>query len=431
MNMRDSEIILGLMQQHGYKQTKRLEEADIVLFNTCSVRRHAEERVWSQLGILKKKPIRTTKIIGILGCMAQNYQDGIFRRLPHVDLVCGPSNIYDIPQAIEKVFQENTRVLAVNRKSRPLISDCGFRINRLKAFVSIMYGCNNFCSYCIVPYVRGREVSRPLKHILDEVKDLAGRGCKEVTLLGQNVNSYGKDLRTKVNFVKLLEALDKIKGIARIRFVTSHPKDATKKMFGAMRDLPKVCEHLHLPLQAGSDKILRAMKRGYILKDYLKLIEYFRRIVPNGSLTTDIIAGFPGEAQTDFRKTYQAMQEIQFDEAFIFKYSPRPKTKAARLDDNVATEEKQDRNQSLLKLQEEISLRKNRKLLRRSLEVMAEERSDCFARGLRKNMFKGRTRTNKITLFSGTSDLVSKIVNVRINQATTHSLIGESDGKKN
>ena len=371
MNMRDSEIILGMLQKQGYKQARQIEEADVILFNTCSVRQHAEERVWGQVGMLNHAK---RKIIGLIGCMAQNYQDEILRRLPHVDFVCGPANIYDIPDLLEKVARENVQLLAVDRIKRPLYTDCSFRTNNLKAYVSIMYGCNNFCSYCIVPYVRGRERSRPLRHILDEVKDLAGRKLKEIILLGQNVNSYGKDLRGKINFVKLLEKLDKIKSIERIRFVTSHPKDASKELFQAMRDLPKVCEHLHLPLQSGCDKILKLMNRKYTLGNYLKLIDYLRNLIPDCSITTDIIVGFPGESEADFEKTSQAMKKIQFDKAFIFKYSPRPKTKAAELKDDVPLEVKKQRNQALLRLQEEISLKRNREPLGASLDILAENK---------------------------------------------------------
>ena len=359
MNVRDSEIILGMLQRRGYKQAQRPENADVILFNTCSVRRHAEERVWGKVGMLKKIKNQKSKIkIGVIGCMAQYYKEEVFRRLPHIDLVCAPANIYDIPDLIKKAIKEDTQVLAVDRVKRPLLKDCSFRGDSLKAYVSIMYGCNNFCSYCIVPYVRGRERSRPLSHVYDEVKDLAQRGYKEITLLGQNVNSYGRDLRGGINFVRLLEKLDKISGIERIRFISNHPKDASKALFRAMRDLPSVCKELHLPLQAGSNRILKAMNRKYTLGQYLEKIDYLRTLIPDCRLTTDIIVGFPGEKEDDFQKTYQAMQDIQFNAAFIFKYSPRPKTKAAGLRDDVPLEEKQRRNQLLLRLQRKISLKK-------------------------------------------------------------------------
>jgi tRNA-2-methylthio-N6-dimethylallyladenosine synthase len=465
MNVRDSEIILGLLQKKGFTRAKSLDEADVILFNTCSVRQHAEERVWGKVGMLKKfvsfpkfaganlnrLGIRShkktvvplsfakaklgrggdypdKKIIGVIGCMAQNYKNEIFRRLPHVDFVCGPANIYEIPSLIEKAIQEDVQTLAIDKEQRPLRKE-GSRDSTLKAFVSIMYGCNNFCSYCIVPYVRGRERSRPLKHILDEVENLAQRGCKEITLLGQNVNSYGNDLQEKINFIRLLEKLNRVDGVERIRFVTSHPKDASLDLFKAMRDLPKVCEHLHLPLQAGSDKILRLMNRRYTLTDYLELIDCLRQQIPDCSITTDIIVGFPGESETDFERTYQAMEKIQFDEAFIFKYSPRPKTKAAQLQDDVAMETKQKRNQRLLKLQEAISLKRNRNLLGSSVEVLTETVGNYFESGVKKKALQGRSRTNKVTLFSGENKFISQLVKVKINKVTTHTLIGEFNGK--
>ena len=373
MNVRDSEIILGMIKQRGYVPVTSPGDADVILFNTCSVRQHAEERVWGQVSRLRelkeesrkdfipdtRYEIRDTKTIGIVGCMAQNYKQEIFRRSADVNFVCGPANIYDIPDLLEKVGKENVQVLAVDRLSRPLYSDgCALHQDSTKAFVSIMYGCNNFCSYCIVPFVRGRERSRPLKHILDEVRDLAVRGCQEITLLGQNVNSYGKGSKNKINFVGLLKRLNKVKGLERIRFVTSHPKDASASLFRAMSDLPKVCKDLHLPLQSGSDKILRLMNRKYTFAEYLKKINCLRSLIPDCQISTDIIVGFPGEREVDFRQTKIAMQKIRFDRAFIFKYSPRAKTRAAKFKDDVPFKVKQARNQILLKLQKEISWQK-------------------------------------------------------------------------
>jgi len=351
MNVRDSEIILGMLQKEGYLETESPKEADVVIFNTCSVRKHAEERAISNMGMLLKARGKKEKIFGIVGCTAQALKKDLFSRLPGLNIVCGPANIYDIPDLIKKAIKKDTQVLAVDRVKRPLLRDCSFRTDNLKAYVSIMYGCNNFCSYCIVPYVRGRQLSRPLRHIIDEVKDLASRGCREITLLGQNVNSYGQDLKGKTDFTGLLEKLNRVAGIERIRFMTSHPKDASKRLFSAMRDLSKLCKHLHLPLQSGSDKILKLMNRGYSFSDYSGLIECLRKIIPGCNITTDIIVGFPQESEADFQKTYQAMQKIRFDQAFIFKYSPRPKTKAAELEDDVPLKVKQKRNNMLLKLQ--------------------------------------------------------------------------------
>ena len=460
MNARDSEIILGLLQAKGYRQTLSVEEADVVIFNTCSVRQQAEHRVWSNLGRLKelvaspkfaspqsclgksKRGDRDAnlsrggtrphkKIIGLVGCMAQNYQAGVFTRNPNVDFVCGPANIYDIAHIVERARRQDRHILAVDRAQRPLLKDASARTGKLKAFVSVMYGCNNFCSYCIVPFVRGREISRPPEQILKEARGLAENGCKEITLLGQNVNSYGRDLGRGINFVRLLKKLDKIHGLKRIRFTTSHPKDASYELFRAMRDLPRVCEHLHLPLQSGSDKILRLMNRGYSVSRYLKLIEQLRKLVPNCSLTTDIIAGFPGETERDFQDTYACLKKIQFDDAFIFKYSARPKTKAAQLKDSVPLSQKRKRNQILLKLQQEIALKVNKKLLDCQVEVLTEGRGRLFAAaGTQGIGLTGKTRSNKTALFGGNNSLISQIVRIRVNKVTTHTLIGESDGKK-
>lgn len=436
MNVRDSEIIMAMLQNQGYQAASIMEDAGIVIFNTCSVRKQAENRVWGKIGMMKHAQngdsphSGTVSIIGVVGCMAQAYQDEILEKLSNVDFVCGPANIYDIPELLQAAIKKQTKSVSVDKKTRPLKKDKREIIN-LKSFVSIMYGCNNFCSYCIVPYVRGREESRPLTHILEEVKDLANKGCKEVTLLGQNVNSYGNDLRGKINFVRLLEELNNVKGIERIRFMTSHPKDASKELFLAMRDLPKVCEHLHLPLQSGSDKILKVMNRKYTLKHYLKLVDSLRKTIPSVSLTTDIIVGFPLESETDFKKTYQAMKRLKFDESFIFKYSSRPKTKAAKLEDNVAMDVKRRRNQDLLKLQEKNSYLKSKSLVGECVEVLVEGKGTCLVQGFKRAMLSGRTRTNKVTLFEGKDSLVSSVVNVHIKRATAHTLIGEWNGKKN
>ena len=364
MNVRDSEIILGMLQKEGYKQARRLEEADVVLFNTCSVRQHAEERAISNMGALLKEKKQRPKVYGIIGCTAQALKKDLFRRLPNLDIVCGTGQIHRLPKLVQEA--QKSKIFACGGVDEDIPQPQSlYREDKQAAFVSIMRGCNNFCSYCIVPYVRGKERSRKVEDILGEIRDLVKRGIREITLLGQNVNSYnGQRSKKRCDFMQLLKLINGIEGIKRIKFMTSHPKDASKELFRAMRDLPKVCKHLHLPLQSGSDKILKLMNRGYTLGDYLKLVDCFRNLNPRGSLTTDIIVGFPGEGETDFKKTYQTMQKIQFDAAFIFKYSPRPKTKAAELKDNVPFETKQQRNHLLLKLQKEISLKKKKALLR-------------------------------------------------------------------
>ncbi|MDD5174739.1 MAG: tRNA (N6-isopentenyl adenosine(37)-C2)-methylthiotransferase MiaB, partial [Candidatus Omnitrophica bacterium] len=340
MNIRDSEFVLGLMLADGYKQASSMEEADVILFNSCSVRQHAEDRLFSNISDLKKlKKRKPGIVIGLMGCTAQEHKESILRKVPLVDLVCGPGNEADLPRLIKDVVKNRCPIIAADKVNElrpekfPEYREAGF-----KAFVSIGEGCNNFCSYCIVPYVRGRERSRDAKDIIKEVKDLAARGFKEITLLGQNVNSY-----KGIGFVKLLEKVNAVKDIERIRFMTSHPKDASTELFEAMRDLEKVCEHLHLPLQSGSDRILKLMNRGYDRTRYLKLARAYRKIVIGGSITTDVIVGFPSERESDFKDTVKMMEEIRFESAFMFKYSPRPPAKSARLKDDVPADVKQRR----------------------------------------------------------------------------------------
>ncbi|MFH1407058.1 MAG: tRNA (N6-isopentenyl adenosine(37)-C2)-methylthiotransferase MiaB [Candidatus Omnitrophota bacterium] len=457
MNDRDTEILKSMLADKGYSFVLNPEEADIILYNTCSVRGHAEDRVWGQLKQFTSPNIRK-KIIGLVGCMAKIYGKKIFDKLPNVNLVCGPANIYDIPKLLEKLQNGTTRIVATDKKTRPVrnaISNGArpedktnhqTRDAKICAYVSIMEGCDNFCSYCVVPYARGHERSRPAKEILNEIKCLIDNGYKDITLLGQNVSSYKDINRLAVSgsrlaaepqapsdFVRLLEEIDKIAGNCRIRFVTSHPKDASEDLFEAMRDFGSVCEYLHLPLQSGSDRILEAMNRKYTGVHYLKLVEKLRKYVPECAITTDIIVGFPGETQEDFNATRKLMTDIEFDSAFIFKYSPRPHTAAEKLNDDVSKDAKKERNQILLALQEEISRKKNEGLVGKTVEVMAEgknrkgvKRDD---RGLKRDEegtgLMGRTRTNKIVIFPGQPALTGKFVNVKITQVTPHTLIGE------
>ena len=359
MNDRDSEIIYGLLIEKGWKRAESMEEADCVLFNTCSVRQHAEERAYSNMGMLAKlKKSKPNLILGFVGCTAEKDKDGVFKRLPHVDLVTGPAEIYNIPDYLDSISRNKKRIIATERLERPDSKNPLYHENKTSAYVSISEGCDNFCSYCIVPYVRGRERSRKKELIIDEVHSLSLIGIKEVTLLGQNVSSYGKDLKDGFNFINLLEEIHAIEGINRIRFVTCHPKDTTEELFKTMRDLPKIYNHLHLPLQSGSAKILKEMKRGYSPKYYLKLIDSLRKYIPDCNITTDIIVGFPGERVKDFKDTYDIMKKIEFDSAFIFKYSPRPPAESSRLPDDVPPDVKKKRHGELLELQKEISKRK-------------------------------------------------------------------------
>ena len=359
MNDHDSERVKDLLLEYGYCLTDKPDDADAVIFNTCSVRKHAEDRVYGAVGNLEGlKKARPGMVIGIIGCMAEAERDLIFRKLPHVDFLCGPADLDKILEIIEKVKSGAGRIMYLEGyKSKRIPEFCKDRRVGKSAYVKIMEGCSNFCSYCIVPYVRGLERSRPVEEILEEIKCLINKGVGEITLLGQNVNSYGKGLKEKINFVELLKKINRLLGNdISISFVTSNPKDAGIDLFKAMRDLKSVSKNLHLPMQSGSNKILKIMNRGYTIEKYKKLISDFRRIVKGGSVTTDIIVGFPGEAEKDFKDTLNAVNEIQFNAAYIFKYSPRPFTKASEFEDDVRKEEKERRHAVLLEMQRKVSL---------------------------------------------------------------------------
>jgi tRNA-2-methylthio-N6-dimethylallyladenosine synthase len=424
MNERDSEIISGMLREKGCEIVEDADSADIVFFNTCSVRQHAEDRVVGQLRQLASRRRKDPAFrIGVLGCMAQRHGDMLFKEHPQVDIVVGPSNIFDLADLLAKIDGPE-KILAVDNKKRPH-GKAGIdqRNGVLSAFVNITYGCDNFCSYCIVPYVRGREVSRPKKDILDEVKLLAARGFKEVTLLGQNVNSYGKGLSSKVTFPDLLEAVNKLKGIERIRFTTSHPKDASSALFRAMKDLDKVCEHLHLPLQSGSDKMLDLMNRKYKYEDYMKKVEQLRKLIPEVGLTTDIIVGFPSEKDRDYNETRKALDQIRFNSAFIFKYSPRPPALSSCLVDDVPEAEKKRRNNELLALQKEISAAAKKELTGSTVEVLVEGKSRMSDRDL-----MGRARDNTTCVFEGQDDLIGKIVKITVTGSSPGTLKGAIAG---
>jgi tRNA-2-methylthio-N6-dimethylallyladenosine synthase len=378
MNVRDSEIICGLLRAKNYELTANPDEADIILFNTCSVRQHAEDRVWSEIGTYKKTPpdlLRKSKqggispmkkIIGLIGCMAEYHKYDAFNKAAQIDFVCGPNNIAAIPFLIEQAKLGNARGLAVGQKQRDeFVYNSNFQLEKDKSFVVIAEGCNNFCSYCVVPYVRGMERSRCHQDIIKEIEALVAKGITEITLLGQNVNSYsshrsqvtGRRPEEKVTFVDLLKMVNEVKGLKSFSFITSHPKDTSKEMFTAMAGLEKLEKQLHLPLQSGSDRILKLMNRGYTLKEYLKRIEEYRKIV-GGKLSTDIIVGFPTETEEDFLATKKVLEAVKFDSAYIFKYSLRPHTAASRFPDDVPQEEKEKRHRILLEFQKKISRKK-------------------------------------------------------------------------
>jgi len=359
MNERDSEFIEGLFLDKGYKLVDSPDRADIILINTCSVRARAEERAISNMQLFMSK--HKGRVYGIVGCGAQALKEKLFKRLPRLDIVCGTGEIAKLPELVKNARKEKVLALDNEDKLLPEINST-YRKGRDHAYVSIMRGCNNFCSYCIVPYVRGRERSRNQQDIIREVKNLVSKGIENITLLGQNVNSYSPKNNygesKGYDFTDLLKDLNKIEGVKKITFMTSHPKDASVKLFKTMRDLDKVVKHLHLPLQSGSDRILKLMERGYAGGEYTSLVQEARKIIPGLRLTTDIIIGFPSEKDTDFSDTLGLVRKIRFDLAYIFKYSPRPGTKANCMEDDVADKIKSRRHKALLSEQKEISRRK-------------------------------------------------------------------------
>ena len=414
MNTRDSEEVTGLLLEKGYTLIDSDKEADVILYNTCSVREHAEDKVWSSLGTLKNaKARRPELIIGVMGCMAKAQRDTIFKRAPHVDFISGPSQLYEVPELIDAIYEERRPMMAIQEKRRAEFQTISYHSGKISALVTIMEGCDKVCSYCIIPYTRGPEVSRPPEQILEEVRRLVGAGYKEVMLLGQNVNSYGKRLLPKITFPDLLARVNAVPGIERIRFITSHPWDAVEEMFSAMRDLPRVCEHLHLPVQSGSDSILDKMRRGYTAEKYLATLWQLRETVPGVSVTTDIIIGFPGETEAAFEATLRLMEQARFDSSFIFNYSPRPFAAASRWPDDVPREVKDRRLQEALKLQERISSELDAEYVGKTVEVMVEESG------------MGRARMNRKAYFQNSDARAGDLVNVSVESIRGHSLIGK------
>lgn len=419
MNKYDSEVIAGLLDQEGFAATSKLAEADLVLLNTCSIRAKAEQKMYSQLGHLKRlKAERPELMIGVCGCVAQRQGEAILERAPFVDLVFGTQNIGRLPELIAKGGLTGTSVADVT-PAPPEEADYDLPIKRtseLQAWVTIMTGCDHKCTFCVVPLTRGPERSRPSGEILREARQLAAEGYKEVTLLGQTVNSYSAD----IGFPDLLAALDAVDGLERIRFITSHPKDVSAELIEAMAALPKVCEHLHLPVQAGSNRVLEAMERGYTAEEYASKVKALKEAMPGIGLSSDIIVGFPGETEGEFRQTLELLEAVEFDSIFLFKYSPRPETPASGMPGQIPEEVKQERFQRTLELQALISQRRNESLLGRSVEVLVEGPSKKNPENL-----TGRTRSNKLVHFPAEPGLsVGSLAHISITQAKLHTLEG-------
>lgn len=426
MNQYDSERIAQVMARRDYVRTDRIETADLILLNTCSVRDKAEQKVYSALGRWKEfKEQRPDLIIGVGGCVAQQEGANLLRRVPHLDLVFGTHNIHRLPQMVEQVRSSQSRPVETAFYRDPSYMedpDGRTEVQGAKAFVTIMQGCSKVCSFCIVPHVRGREVSRSSANIIAEIESLARHGVMEIMLLGQNVNSYGKALPGELSFPELLARVNAIEGVQRIRFTTSHPQDLSPGLIEAFAGLDKLCEHLHLPVQSGSDSVLSRMRRGYTRDEYLDRIDRLRKRCPNIALSSDIIVGFPGETDQEFADTLAMLKQVEYDEIFSFVYSPRPQTVSRKIyEDSVADEIKKARLNEVQKLQREISLGKNRQRIGIVEEILVDGKSR-----LKNGQLMGRTRANRIVNVIGRENLIGSLLPVRITGATANSLIGEA-----
>ncbi len=423
MNEHDTETMAGLLQAMGYEPAEHAEEADFILFNTCAVRENAEDKVFGEIGRLRPlKALNPELILGLCGCMAQEQgvQKMVLKTYPWVDLVFGTHNIHRLPQLVMQARQSQETVLEVWDKAAATIEDMPkVRFEQTRAWVNIQYGCNKFCTYCIVPYTRGAERSRLPEDIVAEIKQLAASGCREVTLLGQNVNDYGVDLGN-TSFAQLLRLVNEVDGIERIRFTTSNPWNFTDDLIAAIAESDKVAEHIHLPVQSGNNQILKRMNRTHTREFYLELVAKIRKAIPGVSLTTDIIVGFPGETEEQFQDTLSLVREVGYDNAFTFIYSPREGTPAAGFADDVSLEEKKHRLQRLNDVQAEISKAHNDRLAGSICEVLVERPSKTNPKVL-----AGRTRTNKLVLFEGDAKLRGTLVNVQIDTPKTWTLQGK------
>lgn len=424
MNVRDSETIKGWLCEIGYSEASEKDTADFILFNTCCVRDHAEKRLMGNIGALKDlKDAKPGLIIGVCGCMMQ--QEGVakklLKRFPHVSLVFGTNVLHRFPSMLQSVL--NGERIAVTDRAEDAIAEGlpKMRDNLRSAFVNIMYGCDNYCSYCIVPYVRGRERSRRPEDVRSEVASLVNSGITEITLLGQNVNSYGNDGTTGMSFADLLRYISDVPGLKRLRFMSSHPKDLNEDVMQAMASLPNVCHHVHLPVQSGNDEILRRMNRKYTRAHYLSIISRLRALIPDIEFTTDVIVGFPGESEEAFQDTISLIDTVGFAAAFTFAYSPRQGTVAARMENQISESVKKQRLQKLNELQAEKTVENNQKYIGHVGEVLIEG-YDC--RG-EKTMLYGKYQNFKMVYFPGDPSLLNQYVTVKVTQINKNSLLGE------
>lgn len=423
MNDHDSEKIAWILDGMGYEVTENREEADFIIFNTCAVRKSAEEKVFGQLGELKDLKRRNPNLVlSVCGCMMQreDIREVVLKKYRQVDIIFGTNNIHKLPQLITRHNETGKTIVDINEENREIEENIDAnRTYSFKAYVNIMYGCNNFCTYCIVPYTRGRERSREPESIVSEIRDLAKNGCMEVTLLGQNVNSYGKTLERDYSFADLLKEINDIEGLERIRFMTSHPKDISDELIECFGTLDKLCNHLHLPIQSGSDNVLKTMNRKYTKKDYLTIIEKIKNRVSDIALSTDLIVGFPGETDEDFEETLDVVKQVKYDLAYSFLYSIREGTKAASMENQVDDKVKHNRFNKLQETLNPIALENNEKLLGQVVEVLVEDVSKN-----NDQVLNGRTTSFKLVHFPGGKELIGKLVNVRIDYVKTFTLEG-------
>jgi len=419
MNLADTEIVLGILNSKGYSVAHDADDADVVLLNTCSIRENAEQRIYGRLGKFKNiKESKPDLVVGILGCMAERLRKDLVEKKSVVDLVVGPDEYRRLPELIDVAYNGDKGIGVKLSRTETYDDIAPHREDGLQAWISVMRGCDKFCTFCVVPFTRGRERSRTLTSIVDEIKELSNRGFKEVTLLGQNVNSYLDDNR---DFADLLAACAEVDKSMRIRFTTSHPQDLSDKLLYTIAENKNICNYIHLPVQSGSDRILELMNRTYTIDHYLNLIEKARKIIPGVSFSTDIISGFPTETYEDHVKTMDVMRQVRYDGAYMFKYSPREGTKAFRMEDNVNEETKSKRLQEIIDLQQQISYEINQELIGTEEIVLVEgvsKKSEQF--------FAGKTDTNKVVIFP--KDFIAaegSYVKVRINRATQATLFGE------
>jgi tRNA-2-methylthio-N6-dimethylallyladenosine synthase len=424
MNEHDSETLAGMLTELGYTENKNKKEADVAIINTCSVRENADKRFFGTLGQLKKvKEDRPDVVVAVCGCMMQQQHiiDTLKEKYPWVDLVFGTHNIHEFPRLLTNVLNERNKVVDVWENGGDIVEGLpSKREYPFKAYVDIMYGCNNFCTYCIVPYTRGRERSRLPEEIVNEVKGLAADGVREIMLLGQNVNSYGTGCDFNTDFADLIYLLNDIEGVERIRFMTSHPKDLSDKLIRAYKDCDKLCNNIHLPVQSGSSEILKRMNRKYTKEDYLKLIAKLKAAVPEIAITTDIIVGFPGETEKDFEETLDLVRQVRFDSAYTFLYSIRKGTPAEKYAEQVPEAVKHERFNRLVELLNAISAEKNAACVGQVLDVLVEGPSKTNSR-----TYAGRTESGKLVNFKGMPEMVGQIIPVRITEGKTFSLFGD------